>query len=174
MLITTVTMISQTMATVGRVFISVVISAGLVACAGQPAVESRPQTPVSAGQSASGVGQQAASIAVHQVGVPYRYGGSAPTGFDCSGLVHYSYQQAGKAVARTTGQLWNSTSAVDRRDIRPGDVLFFRIEGKMSHVGIYVGDNRFVHAPSSGKSVSMESLSSDFYRNAFIRAGRPK
>jgi len=167
-------MISQTMTTFGRVFISVVLAAGLVACAGQSSVKSQSQTPVSAGQASTSVGQRAASIAVHQVGVPYRYGGSAPTGFDCSGLVHYSYQQAGKAVARTTGQLWNSTSAVDHRDMRPGDVLFFHIEGKMSHVGIYIGDNRFVHAPSSGKSVSVESLSSDFYRSAFIRAGRPK
>jgi len=172
MLITTVTMISQTMTIFGRVFTSVVVAAGLVACAGQPAVESQP--PVSVSHSSSSVGHQAASIAVNQVGLPYRYGGSTPTGFDCSGLVHYSYQQAGKTVARTTGQLWNSTSAVDRREIRPGDVLFFRIEGKMSHVGIYVGDNRFVHAPSSGKSVSIESLSSEFYRGAFIRAGRPK
>jgi len=167
-------MISQTMTSFGRVFISVVLAAGLVACAGQPAVHSPQHTPVGAGQASSSVGQRAASIAVHQVGMPYRYGGSAPTGFDCSGLVHYSYQQAGKAVARTTGQLWNSTSAVDHRDMRPGDVLFFRIEGKMSHVGIYIGDNRFVHAPSSGKSVSVESLSSDFYRSAFIRAGRPR
>lgn len=167
-------MISQTMTTFGRVFVSVVLAAGMVACAGHSAVRSQPQTPVGAGQASTGVGHRAASIAVHQVGVPYRYGGSAPTGFDCSGLVHYSYRQAGKAVARTTGQLWNSTSAVDRRDMRPGDVLFFRIEGKMSHVGIYIGDNRFVHAPSSGKSVSVESLSSDFYHSAFVRAGRPK
>jgi len=162
------------MNTVGRVLIPILISAGLVACAGPSAVKSRPQTPVHAGQSSPGVGHQAATIAVHQVGVPYRYGGSAPTGFDCSGLVHYSYQRAGKAVPRTTTQLWTATAAVDRDDIQAGDVLFFRIEGKMSHVGMYIGDNRFVHAPSSGKSVSIESLSSDFYRSAFIRAGRPK
>ncbi len=167
-------MISQTMNTVGRVLIPVLISAGLAACAGPSAVKSRPQTPVHAGQSSPGVGHQAATVAVRQVGVPYRYGGSAPTGFDCSGLVHYSYQRAGKAVPRTTTQLWNATTAVDRDDIQAGDVLFFRIEGKMSHVGMYIGDNRFVHAPSSGKSVSIESLSSDFYRSALIRAGRPK
>jgi cell wall-associated NlpC family hydrolase len=111
---------------------------------------------------------------VQQVGVPYRYGGSNPAGFDCSGLVHYSYGRAGKAVPRTTTQLWNATTAVNRDDIRAGDVLFFRIEGKMSHVGMYIGDDRFVHAPSSGKSVSMESLTSGYYREAFIRAGRPQ
>jgi len=167
-------MISQTTTTFGRVLIYVVASAGLVACAGQSAVKSQQQTTVSASQSSVSVGERAASVAVRQVGAPYRYGGSEPTGFDCSGLVHYSYQRAGKAVPRTTAQLWNSTSAVDRGNMRPGDVLFFRIDGKMSHVGMYIGDNRFVHAPSSGRSVSVESLSADFYRGAFIRAGRPK
>jgi cell wall-associated NlpC family hydrolase len=167
-------MISQTMTIVGRALIPVVISAGLMACAGQPAVTSRPQTTDSTGQVSRSIGQQAASIAVGQVGVPYRYGGNSPTGFDCSGLVHYSYLRAGKAVPRTTSQLWSGTSAVDRDEIRAGDILFFRIEGKMSHVGMYLGDNRFVHAPSSGKSVSIETLSSDFYRSAFVRAGRPR
>jgi cell wall-associated NlpC family hydrolase len=167
-------MISQTMTIVGRALIPVVISAGLMACAGQPAVTSRAQTTDSTGQVSRSVGQQAASIAVGQVGVPYRYGGNSPTGFDCSGLVHYSYLRAGKAVPRTTSQLWSGTSAVDRDEIRAGDILFFRIQGKMSHVGMYLGDNRFVHAPSSGKSVSIETLSSDFYRSAFVRAGRPR
>jgi len=174
MLIRLVTMISQTMTTVGRAIIAVVISAALLACAGQPADKSRPETTDSASQVSRSVGQQAASIAVRQVGVPYRYGGNSPKGFDCSGLVHYSYLRAGKTVPRTTSQLWSGTSAVDRDDIRAGDILFFRIEGKMSHVGMYVGDNRFVHAPSSGKIVSMETLSSNFYRSAFVRAGRPR
>ena len=79
-----------------------------------------------------------------------------------------------KQSPRTTSQLWGGTSVVDRDEIRAGDILFFRIEGKMSHVGMYIGDDRFVHAPSSGKRVSIETLSSDFYRSAFIRAGRPK
>ena len=170
----TATMISQTMTTVGRALALVVISAALMACAGRPAVKSRPQATDSVGQAPHSVGVQAASIAVGQVGAPYRYGGTSPTGFDCSGLVHYSYLRAGKAVPRTTSQLWGGTSVVDRDEIRAGDILFFRIEGKMSHVGMYIGDDRFVHAPSSGKRVSIETLSSDFYRSAFIRAGRPK
>jgi cell wall-associated NlpC family hydrolase len=154
--------------------IPVLVSASLAACAGQSAVKSRPQTTGSTDQPSHSVSQQAASIAARQVGAPYRYGGNAPTGFDCSGLVHYSYLQAGKAVPRTTTQLWGGTSAIHRDEIRPGDILFFRIDGKVSHVGMYLGDNRFVHAPSTGRSVSIESLNSDFYRSAFIRAGRPK
>lgn len=167
-------MISQTKSSFGGELILVLMAAGLVACAGQSAVKSRPQATVDANRPSHSVGEQAASVAVRQVGVPYRYGGSAPTGFDCSGLVHYSYERAGKAVPRTTTQLWNETAAVDRDHLRAGDVLFFRIDGKMSHVGMYVGDDKFVHAPSSGKSVSIESLRSDFYRSAFIRAGRPR
>ena len=120
------------------------------------------------------VGERAAAVALQQVGVPYRYGGSTPSGFDCSGLVHYSYANAGKSVPRTTAALWNDLTPVQNRNMRVGDLLFFSISGKMSHVGMYLGGGRFVHAPSSGKVVSVESLGSDFYRQAFIRAGRPR
>jgi len=119
------------------------------------------------------VGEQAAAIAVEQVGVPYRYGGSSPSGFDCSGLVQYSYSRAGKRVPRTTGQLWSKTRTVGRHELRVGDLLFFNIEGKMSHVGMYLGGQRFVHAPSSGRTVTVASLDSPYYRSAFARAGRP-
>jgi cell wall-associated NlpC family hydrolase len=120
------------------------------------------------------VGKQAAAVAVDQVGVPYRYGGSNPSGFDCSGLVQYSYSRAGKQLPRTTGQLWTSTRSVGRHELRTGDLLFFRIDGKMSHVGLYLGGQRFVHAPSSGRKVSVASLDSPFYDAAFTRAGRPR
>ena len=118
-------------------------------------------------------GQRAAGIALDQVGVPYRYGGSTPNGFDCSGLVQYSYNQAGVAVPRTTGQLWSAASPVGRSELRAGDLLFFSIEGKMSHVGMYLGEQRFVHAPQSGRKVSVASLNSPYYKSALIRAGRP-
>ena len=120
------------------------------------------------------VGQKAAAIALQQVGVPYRFGGSGPGGFDCSGLVQYSYSRAGKRVPRTTGQLWSATHPVANGDMRVGDVLFFNIEGKMSHVGLYLGDDRFVHAPSTGRKVTVGSLDTPYYRTALIRAGRPR
>lgn len=119
------------------------------------------------------VGSRVAGIALQQVGTPYRYGGKSPRGFDCSGLVHYSYAVAGKPVPRTTSAQYARLAPVSGNAMRPGDILFFRIEGKMSHVGLYVGGGRFVHAPSSGRTVTVESLASDFYSNAFIRAGRP-
>lgn len=123
-------------------------------------------------QARQSVADRAATIATEQVGVPYRYGGQAPTGFDCSGLVHYSYLHAGKPVPRTTTQLWNHTDAVSRSDLQRGDLLFFAIEGKMQHVGMYIGDERFVHAPSSGKRVQVASLDWDFYSDALLRGGR--
>ncbi len=118
-------------------------------------------------------GERAAAYALLQVGVTYRYGGSSPDGFDCSGLVQYSYSRAGMSVARTTSQLWATTRAVDRRDLQAGDLLFFRFDGKMSHVAMYIGGQRFVHAPSSGKTVTVASLDTTYYQGAFIRARRP-
>jgi cell wall-associated NlpC family hydrolase len=120
------------------------------------------------------MGARAAAVALQQVGVPYRYGGSTTRGFDCSGLVQYSYGRAGKNVPRTTTQLWSATSTVRRADLQVGDLLFFNIEGKMSHVGMYIGGQQFVHAPSSGKTVTVGRLTSAYYSAAFIRAGRPK
>jgi cell wall-associated NlpC family hydrolase len=119
------------------------------------------------------VGDKAARVALGQVGTPYRYGGSSPAGFDCSGLVHYSYRQAGKSIPRTTAGQWAELAPVDSRDMRAGDLVFFSIEGKMSHVGLYLGNGKFVHAPSSGRTVEIERLDSAFYRSAFLRAGRP-
>jgi len=113
-------------------------------------------------------------VALQQVGVPYRYGGATPNGFDCSGLVQYSYSRVGKSVPRTTKALWKNAQPVSRDQMRAGDLLFFNIAGKMSHVGMYIGDDRFVHAPSTGKVVSVASLRSDYYRKALIRAGRPE
>ncbi|NNC76981.1 MAG: C40 family peptidase [Woeseiaceae bacterium] len=122
----------------------------------------------------SSVGERAVSIAVAQIGVPYRYGGQAPSGFDCSGLVHYSYLRAGKSIPRTTGQLWKNANTVQPSEMQAGDLLFFSINGKMQHVGMYIGDDQFVHAPSTGKHVQVASLDSDFYQNALLRAGRPR
>lgn len=119
------------------------------------------------------VGDLAAAAALSQVGTPYRYGGSAPGGFDCSGLVHYAYTTVGVSIPRTTAGQWSKLPSVPGNDVQPGDLLFFNIEGKMSHVGMYIGDGRFVHAPSTGRHVAVEDLDSRFYSKAFVRAGRP-
>lgn len=132
------------------------------------------EVPARAHAAAPTLGERAASIALQQVGVPYRYGGRSPAGFDCSGLVQYSYQRAGHSLPRTTGQLWDSTTRINRADLRPGDLIFFSINGKMQHVGMYIGEDEFVHAPSSGRHVSVGSLSTTYYDRAFLRGGRPR
>ncbi len=115
-----------------------------------------------------------AMVAKEMVGVRYRYGGSSPSsGFDCSGLIHYSYKRIGLRSPRTTNGLYQNARPVHRSEIRTGDLLFFQLEGKkVSHAGIYLGNNRFVHAPSSGKRVSYAHLSSPYWRNRLVRAGR--
>ena len=118
-------------------------------------------------------GEQAALVAIGQVGVPYRYGGSTTRGFDCSGLVQFAWANAGRRIPRTTGEQWRALTPVGSNHLQPGDILFFRIDGGISHVGMYVGDGRFVHAPSTGRQVSIETLSSGFYRDTFVRGGRP-
>ncbi len=119
-------------------------------------------------------GEQAAVVAVRQIGVPYLYGGSTTRGFDCSGLVQYAWSQAGTRIPRTTTEQWRQLAPVSGHELKVGDVLFFRIDGKVSHVGMYLGDRRFVHAPSTGREVTIASLESEFYRRTFIRGARPE
>jgi cell wall-associated NlpC family hydrolase len=115
----------------------------------------------------------AVSIAKQQLGTPYRYGGASPErGFDCSGLVYYSYKRVGIRAPRTTQTLYRSTFQVDPAAVREGDLLFFRIQGKVGHVGIYIGDDTFLHSPSSGKVVSYASLNNPYWKKRLIRVGR--
>ena len=114
-----------------------------------------------------------AHIAKSMVGVDYRYGGSHPDeGFDCSGLGFYSHTQVGEQVPRVSYAQLAASYEVDKEDIKPGDLLFYRINGKPSHVGIYIGHGQFVHAPSSGKKVRVSSVENVYFKPRFIRAGR--
>ncbi len=95
-----------------------------------------------------------------------------PDAFNCSGLVQYAYSRAGANVPRTTRAQYD---AVHRRyldQLEPGDLVFFRTSGiQVSHVGIYVGDDQFVHAPKSGSDVHISSLDLEYWRSRLIRAG---
>ena len=107
------------------------------------------------------------------VGKPYRYGGNSPSGFDCSGLVQYSYDRAGVSVPRTTRSQLKAGTPVAAHSLREGDLVFFDQEGrKYSHVGIYIGDGRFVHAPSSGKKVRIDRLDKRYWEKHFVAARR--
>ncbi len=119
------------------------------------------------------MGEKAAITAVAMIGRPYKYKGDSPEGFDCSGLVRYSYLAAGLAVPHGTKSLRRVTRPVSYREIRKGDLLFFNERGKKSsHVGIYLGDDVFVHAPSSGGNVRKESLSDPYWEKSFLEARR--
>jgi len=104
-----------------------------------------------------GVGhQQAASIALGYLGVPYVYGGASPSGFDCSGLVMYVYAQLGISLPHYTVAQWNATQPISQSQMLPGDLVFF--DG-LGHVGIYIGNGQFVDAPHTGSVVRIDSIS---------------
>jgi len=112
-------------------------------------------------------------VAVALIGTPYRYGGNDTRGFDCSGLVFYSYEHAGLKVPRTAAEQRRAARFVKREALLPGDLVFFRTaKGRADHVGIYTGDGRFIHAPSSGHAVSYAYLDEPYYRIHFVSAGR--
>ena len=116
---------------------------------------------------------QAAGYAQTMIGKPYRYGGTSPKGFDCSGLVLYSYKQAGVALPHSTDKQRSAARRVKLAELRRGDLLFFNQEGKKyGHVGIYVGDGKFVHAPSSGKSVRSDRLDTPYWKKHLSEARR--
>ena len=119
--------------------------------------------------------QEVIEAARDMLGVPYVYGGSSPTrGFDCSGLVQYAHNQAGIEVPRTTGEQYRAALPIHRQALRPGDLVFFRTHKHryVSHVGIYLGKGKFIHAPSSGKRVSIASMKDDYWRQRYTSGGR--
>ncbi len=114
-----------------------------------------------------------ARVATEMVGVPYRYGGTSPKeGFDCSGLVFYSYARAGLSVPRNSIDLFKAAEKIPLEAAREGDLVFFQDQRRLSHVGIYLGDGRFVHAPSSGSTVRVSTLDSAYYRRHLVGVGR--
>ena len=141
----------------------------LVACGSSPKIDSSNDTTHADNTTA----KQAAEVARKMVGTPYIYGGNSPSGFDCSGLVQYSYSRAGLPVPRTTKAQRQSSVSISSQALRPGDLVFFDQQGrKSSHVGIYVGDGRFVHAPSSGKRVRVDKLGKRYWQQHFAGARR--
>src|SRR6202035_1869947 len=117
------------------------------------------------------VGREEISIqAMGLVGVPYRWGGNTPeSGFDCSGLVDYVVRRAASVnLPRTTEQMGNIGSPINPDEIAPGDLVFFNTTGRAhSHVGIYVGQYRFVNAPSTGGTVRLDYVTNPYWAKRF-------
>jgi cell wall-associated NlpC family hydrolase len=107
------------------------------------------------------------------LGVPYRWGGEDRTnGFDCSGLTMVSYRLNGLNLPRNSRAQFRAGRAVEKTRLRQGDLVFFATQGgsRVTHVGLYIGDNRFIHAPRPGKSVRIASLSSRYFRRTYVGA----
>ncbi|MEW6444493.1 MAG: C40 family peptidase [Pseudomonadota bacterium] len=117
---------------------------------------------------------EALRVALAQRGTRYRAGGSDPSsGFDCSGLVHFSFNSVGIRLPRSSQDMYNQARRIERSELRPGDLVFFRLRSsRISHVGIYAGNGQFVHAPSKGKDVELTSLSDKYWARRYAGAGR--
>lgn len=116
------------------------------------------------------------SSAMGFLGVAYRFGGASPTGFDCSGFMQYIFRRAYAInLPRTSAEQANIGVAVNREDLQAGDMVFFRTSGsRISHVGMYVGNNRFIHAPRTGKNIEITSLSNRYWDSRYATARRVK
>jgi cell wall-associated NlpC family hydrolase len=104
-----------------------------------------------------------------QLGTPYVWGGGAPGGFDCSGLVSWAYAQVGVSLPHSTYAQYNMGVAVSKDQLQPGDLVFF--DG-LGHVGLYIGGGQFVHAPHTGDVVKISSLGEGWYSSTYVGARR--
>jgi len=125
------------------------------------------------------LGAKVADTAIAQIGRPYRSGGSTPQrGFDCSGLVFWSYGQHGVQIPRTTTGQAKAGVSISRSRLMPGDIVVFREPSGPNklHTGIYIGDDDFVHSPNSRTTVRIDNINASHWRRAFMsgrRIGKP-
>ena len=140
----------------------------LGACATPPSVSPIPSPPAR-------VANDVLFHAIGLVGTPYRWGGNTPeSGFDCSGLVDYVFRtSAGLVLPRHSGDIAElDVPRVNADQLQPGDLLFFGSHHQVSHVAIYVGQGRFVHAPNTGGTVRLDKLDGEYWREHFLYAKR--
>ena len=171
-----------------RLLVAVLATGALSACAstgavprpfplpgGAPAAAdppSRINAPGAPGRVAAD-GYSISSTALSLRGAPYRNGGVDPAGFDCSGLVMYVFEQHGVAMPREAREQFEVGKPVETSSLAPGDLVFFTtVAPGASHVGILVGGDQFVHAPTSNGVVRVESLSSQYWSSRFVGAKR--
>ena len=127
--------------------------------------EDRPTT----GSRIQGVLKRALAL----LGTPYRWGGTTTAGFDCSGLVGYVFRTTlGIELPRVSRDMARQGEQVARTEMSPGDLVFFGRRGKVDHVGIYLGEGRFVHAPRTGRDVTVSSLEGGYWGGKFLQARR--
>jgi cell wall-associated NlpC family hydrolase len=147
------------------ILVTILMAAVISGCAG-----SKPSVTAPAGDTV--LGQKIVGTARGFIGTPYRYGGQSPSGFDCSGLTSYVFGQYGYRLPRRAQDQLKVGAWVPKEDLRPGDLVFFRTSASGFHVGIFVGRDRFIHAPSSGKKVETQRLDAGYYRRNYYTARR--
>ncbi|OCA82822.1 C40 family peptidase [Pseudobacillus wudalianchiensis] len=105
------------------------------------------------------------------IGTPYKWGGTTPRGFDCSGFIQYAHKQVGLSLPRTAAQMYQKGSAVTKSELEPGDLIFFSTYSSgASHVGLYIGDNQFIHSASKG--VRIDKVSNSYYQKRYLGSKR--
>jgi cell wall-associated NlpC family hydrolase len=167
-----------------RAALAAALSIGLAACAGAPLKTAAPRQPgvgaptASDAQNSSNVAQPPdprilmVDFAKSMLGQPYRFGGAAPGGFDCSGLVVYAARGANVPMPRTALEQLGIGKPVARDEVHEGDLVFMHLAHKELHVGIAIDGERFIHAPSSGGHVRIDSLAARPYSKGFMGARR--
>jgi cell wall-associated NlpC family hydrolase len=143
-----------------------------------PAQNNAPEAPKSALNRLTDFTNHASQLAVQAVsmlGIHYKYGGTSPeNGMDCSGLVRYVFKEAwGTNLPRTSAEISHVGQRVAANDLQPGDLVFYNtLRRGFSHVGIYLGDNKFIHSPSAGGQVRIESMDLSYWKRRFNGARR--
>jgi cell wall-associated NlpC family hydrolase len=123
--------------------------------------------------AANEAGANIAALAATLIGTPYQFGGADQQGFDCSGLALYVHERVGIAIPRTAAEQQREAQPVPLAELRPGDLVFFRIGARhVNHVGVYSGDGRFIHAPHAGVAVTSADLNEGYYARHLVSAGR--
>jgi cell wall-associated NlpC family hydrolase len=175
------TLIAEHMSTLRSALLATGLTLALAGCATLPgAVKNAPgaapaplgggivAAPATKVDSATVMVESAAAM----LGQPYRFGGTAPGGFDCSGLVAFAAQSAGIRLPRTAQEQLRAGAPVERHEVHAGDLIFMRLARKELHVGIAIDGERFIHAPSTGGRVRIDSLTAPPYTGSFLGARR--
>lgn len=157
-----------------RLVCAIVLLNVLAGCSINPYAQQGAPPPVASAAVTAGLGDEIALRALAMVGKPYRYGGADLQGFDCSGMVYFIHQALGIEVPRTAADQQRAAQGISKSALQPGDLVFFRTTSgpRISHVGVYVGENRFVHAPQSGKLIEVRTLDDQYFGPRLAATGR--